>query len=351
MNNGDKALNYSDIYLIPNYSELRSRSQANISVEFLGRRFAAPWLPANMQAVVNQDVAKWLSENDYFYIMHRFGDTKAFVEKANKEKWKTISISVGVKQVDKDLIEKICLIGSVHFITVDVAQSNNILVKEMINHIKYVYNNAICPKIIAGNVATPEAVVDLAEWGADAVKVGIGGSGVCTTKNMTGFHVPMFSCVKDCYEFSRYSYLHQYDIIDRGDGNEIPIIADGGIRDNGDIAKALVAGASLIMAGGMFAACIDAPGENIYSQKISSQNEDRRLVNDKIIKKRYYGSASFIQKGHNSHVEGISSEIECNGLTYAEKYQELKESLQSAISYAGGLNLDAFKNVKWVTTK
>ena len=177
---------------------------------------------------------------------------------------------------------------------------------------------------------------------------------------MTGIHVPMFSCVKDCYEFSRYSYLHQYDIIDMGYGNEIPIIADGGIRDNGDIAKALVAGASLIMAGGMFAACTDAPGENVYNLKLENYNIDMgeghispctRFVNDKIIKKRYYGSASFIQKGHNSHVEGISSEIECNGLTYAEKYQELKESLQSAISYAGGLNLDAFKNVKWVTTK
>ena len=97
----EKSLRYQDVYLVPRHSELESRSKADISVDFLGHRFNAPWLPANMESVVDEKVAHWLSENGYFYIMHRFGDTQKFVEKANKEGWKTISIGVGVKNEDK----------------------------------------------------------------------------------------------------------------------------------------------------------------------------------------------------------------------------------------------------------
>jgi len=124
-------------------------------------------------------------------------------------------------------------------------------------------------KIIAGNVATPEAVKDLAIWGADCVKVGIAGGGACSTKNMTGFHVPMFSCVEDCVNWKELFISKEFtsEQIMKLSKLNIPIIADGGIKENGDIPKALVAGAKMVMAGSLFAACIDAPGENIYETK------------------------------------------------------------------------------------
>lgn len=325
----NRALSYQDVYLVPRYSESESRSKADVSVEFLGRRFRLPIVTSNMESVINTDIAKWLSENNLFYIMHRFGDTRAFVERANREKWKTISISIGVKQSDIDIDYFIKSGLEITHITIDVANGHHLAVRRTIEHIKNMYfilaphfgKTKIIPKIIAGNVATPEAVKDLTAWGADAIKVGTAGGLCCSTKNKTGFHVPMFTCALECCKSST-----------------IPIILDGGIRENGDIAKALNAGATLVMAGSIFAACKDAPGDNITTESMSN-----------VTHKKYHGSASFKQKGENRHIEGESIEVPCNGLTIEEKMDEIKESLQSSVSYAGGTNLDALKEVKYIT--
>lgn len=342
----EKALNYSDVHLVPEYSELKSRAEADIGVEFLGRKFNSPVVPANMSSVIDINTAHWLSENGYFYIYHRFGDTLKFVKDCQmyfegskfigNQWWKTISISIGVKQEDKDLIQKIINYRlKVDVICIDIAHGHHILVKEMIDYIKntfvsYQYSFP-CPKIIAGNVATQEAILDLEKWGADAVKVGIAGGGACSTKNQTGFHVPMFTCMQNCSV-----------------GTYIPIISDGGIRENGDIAKAITAGADMVMLGGALAACVDSPAENIHEPVVGGFLTE---YPPKITHKKYFGSASYKNKGEDKHVEGFEVDIPCNGKTYEQKYKEIKESLQSAISYSGGTNLSSLKNVKWITTK
>ena len=104
-----------------------------------------------------------------------------------------------------------------------------------------------------------------------------------------------------------------------------PIIADGGIKCNGDVAKALVGGASWVMAGGMFACCVDSPADGIQTNTG--------------IQKIYYGSASAENKGHNRNIEGVKRSLNSNGLTYQEKLAEIKQDLQSSISYAGGRDL------------
>lgn len=334
-----KALSYQDIYLVPAYSELHTRGHADLSVEFLGRKLRAPWVPSNMSSVINEDLCKWLSENDYPYIMHRFGDTQGFITRANQENWKLISISIGVKQVDWELIRWIVDTRMrVDWITIDVAHGHHVLVHDMIKVIKDAFPPSwplTIPKIIAGNVATPEGVRDLTSWGTNAVKVGVGGGSVCSTKTRTSFHVPMFTCVQNCAK-----------------GSTIPIIADGGVREPGDIVKALVAGTSvskvpiLVMCGNLFAACKDAPGENVIVQAERTDGYGPRIGD--IGAKRYHGSASEHQKGERKHVEGFQLELPCNGLTYAEKYQELTESLSSAVSYAGGVNLKAFSQITYV---
>jgi len=353
----EKSLSYQDVYLCPKYSELRSRSEADISVEFLGRKFKAPWLPANMESVIDIKQAKWLSENDYFYIMHRFSDNAKFIKTANEENWKTISISVGVKEEDRRLLEW-CDENDfrIDFVTIDIAHGHSILLKEMIAYIKKYMPIEI--KVIAGNVATPEAIRDLTDWGADAVKIGIAGGAACSTKHQTGFHVPMFSCVKNCVaetmlrvahqNFVKRKVLEDFPDYKADFPRLIPIIADGGVRENGDISKALVAGATMVMAGGLFAACIDAPGENIYGGVMSV---NPKIPPPPIIAKKYHGSASAKQKGEHKHVEGFEIEIPCNGLTYESKYQELTESMKSAVSYAGGKDLSAFKEVAYITIK
>jgi len=343
------ALSYRDVYLVPRHSILKSRSEADISVEFLGRKFAAPWIPANMSSVINENIAHWLSENDYPYIMHRFGDNRAFIERANRENWKLISISVGVKETDKELLQWVVENKlRVDWITIDIACGDSILMEEMIGFIrdlrfKQGYNGwdgdsySYIPKIIAGNVATRKAVEYLHRVGADAIKIGVGAGGNCSTKNVTAFHIPMFTCARICSG-------HVGPIKYQGENcnQNIPLIIDGGIRESGDIARALVAGGggnNLVMAGSLFGACLDAPSEPIGDECGG------------IVKKKMWGSASARQKGEKKNVEGFISEIPCNGMTYKQLYQNLRESLQSSVSYGGGKDLGCFKGVEWVVTK
>ena len=179
--------------------------------------------------------------------------------------------------------------------------------------------------VIAGNVATPSAVRDLAVWGADMVKVGIGQGSPCTTKDKTGFTMPMFSCVKECSNLIKGDLFIDQD----SPAETIPVIADGGVKCNGDIAKALVAGASMVMAGGAFACCSDSPAHAIEI--------------DGAIHKAYFGSASFENKKTKTHIEGILKNVPTCGMTLKSKLIEMKEDLQSSISYAGGKDLTCFK--------
>ena len=317
-----KAYKYSDVCLVPRYSECHSRSDINVSIGIANHKFKLPIIPANMKSVINIDMAKWMSENNYFYIMHRF-DRDLAEDVANAQDWNNISFSIGVKAPDKMAIQKIIKRGHrVDYFTIDIAHGHCLRMKTMIGYIKKHMPNTI---IIAGNVATPDAVVDLSNWGADIVKVGIGQGSPCTTKDKTGFTIPMFTCVKNCGDC--YASRDDFDA-----GRKIPIIADGGITCNGDIAKALVAGGDLVMAGGLFASCVDSPALPVD-------------INGSF-HKAYFGSASYENKGHRKHIEGKLNHIVNNGMTYERKLIEIEQDLQSAVSYAGGSDLSCLKNVK-----
>jgi len=315
-------LKYSDIDLVPNYSELYSRVDADPRVLFLGTKFMLPIVPANMQSVIDMNLARAMSEDGYFYIMHRFGkDLKQVVTQMNDELWSVISVSMGVKMDDKKNIVALAKHNQrVDYITIDIAHGHCKRMKIAINCVKKHLPNT---KIIAGNVCTATAVRDLYEWGADAVKVGIGQGSPCTTKYKTGFTMPMFSCVKLCSNLQGGCWEDESH-------EAIPIIADGDIKHNGDIAKALVAGATMVMAGGMFASCTDSPA-------LAS------TVNG-IAHKAYFGSASAENKGHNNNIEGKLNNLPCNDMTVGEKMLEITQDLQSSISYSGGKDLEAFKD-------
>jgi GMP reductase len=319
-----KYLYYKDVALIPRHSSLKSRSDANTSVDFLGHRFKLPVVPANMKDVINEDIAKELTKSGYFYIMHRWfygtSDTeinirniKVFIKEMNQKKLLT-SISVGVNKDWEGLIDWVKYEGwNIDFITVDVAHADHENVKSIISKIKSVLPQT---KLIVGNVATAEGCEYLAKLGVDAIKCGIGGGRICTTKNKTGFTVPMFSCILQCSPVCQ-----KYNI---------PMIADGGVEEFGDIAKALVAGADMVMAGGIFAECIDSPAQIVDG------------------KKQYRGSTSYEMKGEHKHIEGKKLEI-THTVKYYERLEEINQALQSSISYAGGFDLSAFNLVEFIT--
>ena len=269
------AYSYDNIVLTPKYSEIKSRSKLDASVEFLGKKFKSVAIPANMKCTIDFKKAQELSEAEYFYVLHRFYDYDDIYDwvKDNQD-LKTISISVGVNEKDYELVNDLFVNKlRVDYITIDVAHGHHILVKEMIEHIKnHSFKNDA--KIIAGNIGTTYAAMDLKSWGADAVKVGLSMGKSCTTYNCTGVGTPMFSTV------ANLSYLN------------VPVIADGQIREVGDVCKALVAGADMVMIGSEFAKCKDSPAKTVEN------------------KKEFYGSASSTNKGHDGYVEGKTVYLE-----------------------------------------
>ena len=304
-----KALHYKDICLLPQYSNLKTRKDADVSVNFLGFKFRLPIIPSNMVCVIDEKRAQWMSENNYFYIMHRFGiDNYEFVKKS--QCWANVSISVGVQESDRQSLLKMKN-DKVYpdFITIDIAHGDSILMKEMIEFIKGLNFPS---KIIAGNVCTIDGYKNLKDWGADAVKVGIGGGAACSTKNKTGFTMPMYTCIKEICDSENY---------------EVPVIADGGVREHADIVKAIHAGANMVMAGGLFSRLIDSPAEVVNGHKV------------------YFGSASQFNKGEYRNVEGIKRTFELDTMTYSDKLMEIEQDLQSAVSYAGGKVLQDIQKV------
>jgi GMP reductase len=294
------AYSYDNIVLTPKYSEIMSRSKLDASVEFLGKKFKSVAIPANMKCTIDFKKAKELSEAGYFYVLHRFYDYNDIYNwvKDNQD-LKTISISVGVNEKDWELVNDLFVNKlRVDYITIDVAHGHHILVKDMIEHIKN-HNFKNDAKVIAGNIGTIEAASDLSFWGADAVKVGLSMGKSCTTYNCTGVGTPMFSTV------ACLSYLN------------VPVIADGQIREVGDVCKALVAGADMVMIGSEFAKCFDSPAKRVMK------------------KKEFYGSASSTNKGHDGYVEGKIVYLEMRQESYKEYLERINQGIQSCMSYAG----------------
>jgi len=314
MQNVYKALSYDDVALVPKKSVVKTRSQCSTECDFLGRTFKMPVMPANMRASIDTLHASWLSQNRYFYSLHRFYPYETLGEWVRENQHlRTLSMSIGIRDKDYDLIDSLYSNGYfVDYLTVDVAHGHSTVVEAFLLRLKALLGNKT--KLICGNVVTSEGAQMLKDCGCDAVKVGIGQGHVCTTRLQTGFGVPMFDCVRWVAE----------DV-------DIPIIADGGIKHYGDVAKALVAGADMVMVGSMFARCVDSPAETIGDRWTGP------------IRKRWFGSASEHNTGSKRHIEGVEVIERSNGLCYGGMLQEWKEALQSAISYAGGTDLIAFK--------
>ena len=316
----ENVFDYEDIQLIPNKCIVNSRSECDTTVTLGGHTFKLPVVPANMQTIMDEKNSIFLAENGYFYIMHRFQPEKriAFI-KDMKSRGLFASISVGVKEEEYQFIEELAEQNLIpEFITIDIAHGHSNAVINMIQHIKKHLPKSF---VIAGNVGTPEAVRELENAGADATKVGIGPGKVCITKIKTGFGTGgwQLAALRWCAKAASK-----------------PIIADGGIRTHGDIAKSIRFGATMVMIGSLFAGHEESPGETI--------EKDGKLF------KEYFGSASEFQKGERKNVEGKKMLVEHKG-HLIDTLIEMEQDLQSSISYAGGNKLDAIRNVDYVIVK
>lgn len=320
MINTTNIFDYEDIQLIPNKCIVTSRSQCDPTVTLGGRTFKLPVVPANMQTVLDEELAKKLAEKGYFYIMHRFQPEKRIDFIKNMQAAGLFaSISIGVKEGEFKFVDELKSAGLIpEYITIDIAHGHSDQVIKMIQHIKSELPSSF---VIAGNVGTPDAVRELENAGADATKVGIGPGKVCITKLKTGFGTGgwQLAAVRWCAKAATK-----------------PIIADGGIRDHGDIAKSIRFGATMVMIGSLFAGHLESPGKTI--------EKDGKLF------KEYFGSASEHQKGEHKNVEGKKMLLPSKGSIF-DTLTEMEQDLQSSISYAGGKTLNAIKKVDYVIVK
>ncbi len=312
-----RVFDYEDVLMIPAKAIVKSRKECDTSVTFGPRTFDLPVVPANMQTIMDENMAIMFAENNLFYVMHRFdnGSRIPFIKRM-QEKGLYASISVGIKDDEYAFIDELVSNNLIpEYMTIDVAHGHSEFVIAMIKYIKERIPETF---LIAGNVGTPEAVRELENAGADATKVGIGPGKVCITKMKTGFGTGgwQLAALNWCAKAARK-----------------PLIADGGIRTHGDIAKSIRFGASMVMIGSLFSGHDQSPGQEVEI--------------DGEIYKEYYGSAYEYQKGEYQNVEGKRELVLRKGDIF-DTLREMKQDLQSSISYAGGKDLSALTTVDYV---
>ena len=244
-------LSFDDVWLEPQYSEVGSRSDPDLSSSLSKNCVLShPIIATNMASVVGEKMAKTFDDSGSIAIHHRFLTKEQIINLAKSFSGKLFSYSIGIKNEDLDIAKEVYqILGNKAIPLVDIAHGHTKRMGEMVSNVNKIGYNTI----IAGNVATFSGFSFLADYGAHAIRVGIAGGKVCTTKYVTGHHIPTLQSVIECAGGRLHS--SNYD--------HISIIADGGIRYTGDIVKALAAGASTVMIGSLFAGTEESPGETI----------------------------------------------------------------------------------------
>lgn len=333
-------LTYDDIQLVPQYSNIPTRTHINLNT-LVSRRYGLinPLIASPMDTVCGEEMAfkmmlmggvgcvhRFMSIEEQSNIMRNlkhkiygegfggpFEDWGVMYDDWHAEQpYVPIMGAIGVSESDKERAKKIVEAGA-NVLVIDVAHGHHQNVIDMIKWCKDNLDEKV--DIIAGNIATAHAAIDLEEAGADGLRVGIGGGSLCTTRIKTGFGIPNVSCLEEIAQVAK-----------------TPIMADGGIRTSGDIAKALAVGANTVMIGSLLAGTEEAPGQIIETTKG--------------LYKRYRGSASLETKvvhgQKERNVEGESTTIPYKG---GMKFivNGLLDGVKSALSYAGASNLREYK--------
>ncbi len=245
--NRSRGLTFDDVLMVPSRSDVRSRRDPLLTSKITKTKFLeTPIVSANMDTITESDMAIAMHQMGGLGILHRFASIKdqvSFVNLVKDSGAAAISASIGVNDDYQERATALIQAG-VNIMTIDIAHGHSIA---MIEVMKWLKDRFADIEIIAGNLATQEAALDLIEAGADAIKVGIGPGSMCTTRIITGCGVPQLSAIALCAEVA-----NEYGV---------PVIADGGMRNSGDIVKAFAAGASCVMLGSMLSGTIETPGE------------------------------------------------------------------------------------------
>lgn len=310
LNDFHQSLTYDDISLIPTeVSRVKSRTEASTNCSFLGLNLALPVTSSPMDTVTGLDMARALAGLGCIGILNRFDSSLKEVLNGGGDDIRSVSIALTTDMGD---IEK--LVEKKYIICLDTANANN---NEVLTKTEEIKKNFDC-KVIVGNIAHGKSLSSLESAGADAVRVGIGSGSVCTTSIQTGIGIGQVSSLLNVL-FSRNEQKLN-----------IKIIADGGIKSPGDVAKAIALGADAVMLGRMLSGTRETPGEII---KYNGQ-----------LWKKYRGSASFGVKMRNEFIEGEETMVAYKG-TVKNVIDSISDGLRSSMSYMNCLTLDELREI------
>jgi IMP dehydrogenase len=311
-------LTFDDVLLMPKKSELRSRRDPSLKSKLTKTKFLeTPIISANMDTVTEAKMAIAMNNLGGLGIIHRFMNVEQQVEHIRLVKdsgAQIISASIGVNTDFKE--RTAALVGAgVNVMTIDIAHGHSVQMMETLKWLKDTYSDL---EVIAGNMASPDAAIDLIEAGADAIKVGIGPGSMCTTRIITGCGVPQLTAIALCAEVAQ-SY-------------GVPVIADGGIRTSGDMVKAFAAGANTIMLGSMLSGTIETPGDIVNGRKqyrgMASKKAQISWRGDMPVGMAPEGESTYVAvKGHVSDV-----------------LHELMGGIRSGMTYMNAQTIEDMKN-------
>ena len=311
MENKKAALSYDDVLLKPQYSDIKSRSEIDITA-FLRKdiQLHLPVISSPMDTVSESEMAAAISTAGGMAVVHRYNTIAEQVSHISSNGSRCVGAAIGITGDYLDRAVAAVEAGA-DVVCVDVAHGHHILMKEALYSLRSRFGDDL--HIMAGNVATLEGINDLAAWGADSVRCNIGGGSICSTRIQTGHGMPGLQTIIECAKTEK----------------DVNIIADGGIRTSGDIVKALAAGADAVMVGSLLAGTKESPGDVFKDNK-------------GLIWKTYRGMASkdaqIEWRGKYSSLEGVSTRVPYRG-PVGDILRELERGIRSGFSYSGARNL------------
>lgn len=237
---------FDDVLITPKYNRVISRKDVSFRTKFTKNHYIEiPLVVANMDTVCESRMAIAIGRLGGVGVVHRFLDIDSQVSEIKKVKEQGLltAAAIGVKDYQERAAALIS--AGTDVLVLDVAHGHSKYVGKALDYLKANYPGT---DVMVGNIATKDAAEYFINKGADAIKVGIGPGSMCITRIMTGAGVPQITAIMDAYEASQ---------------GRVPICADGGIKNSGDIVKALGAGANTIMSGSIFSGTDEAPGELI----------------------------------------------------------------------------------------
>lgn len=317
------ALTYDDVLLVPQRSAINSRSLVSLTSKITPTKsLAFPVISINMDTVTGIETAT---------AMHRYGGVSFYPRfKSPQEQARDIKFllsksvfvipAIGIRDMEFERAELLIKTGAT-VLTIDIAHGH---LEANISFIKKLKTSFPAVEIIAGVVATYEGARDLFEAGADAVRVGVGPGTICTTRKITGSGVPQITAIMEAAR--------------AGKKFNRPIIADGGMKNSGDIVKALAAGASAVVLGSQLAGTDEAPGEII-----EKNNKKFKAYNGSTCKtekqKQFNQYNAGKTNAYTSYIEGTESLVPYKG-PLEDILAVLEKGIRSGLSYSGARTIE-----------